>query len=240
MKKSLYIAWNDTKNRKWTPVGQLSYEKDVFTFCYTQGAKQNENFRPFGAMKDLDKKYEAPSLFPIFENRLLGKNRPEYNKLMEWLNLTGTTPNQLDVLALTEGKRETDSLELFPCPVMENNQYTITFFLHGLNYIAKDTSERLEKLEAEEQLYLCLDCQNEHDENAIILRTKDPISYVGYAPRYLTTDFKMLLTKNPKMTVKVKQVNIYAPMRYKIMCTVTTPWPQDFRPCSDEAFVTLV
>ena len=76
--KALFIAWQDSKTRSWSPVGRLTRESGLYHFVYTRGAEKVSNFRPFGRMQDLHKVYQSKELFPIFANRILAKSRPEY------------------------------------------------------------------------------------------------------------------------------------------------------------------
>src|SRR5687767_106279 len=69
--KTLYLVWQNPEDRRWLPVGRLSYDGSVYRFVYTRGAKQSSRFVPFGAMRDLHVTYESPELFPLFANRLM-------------------------------------------------------------------------------------------------------------------------------------------------------------------------
>ena len=35
--KTLYLAWQDPKDRRWFPVGRLSFDGEVYQFVYTKG-----------------------------------------------------------------------------------------------------------------------------------------------------------------------------------------------------------
>lgn len=55
--KTVYLSWQDPKNRQWFPVGKLTHEDGIYRFVYTEGAKRSLNFRPFGRMQG---KYQTP------------------------------------------------------------------------------------------------------------------------------------------------------------------------------------
>lgn len=237
--KILYIAWNDSETKKWHPVGRLCYDNSKYIFCYTHGAKESSNFVPFGSMNDLESVYTSNDLFPLFENRILNKSRPEFNTLLEWLDLAGEQYDPLDVLALTEGKRGTDSLEIFPCPqIVQGKIFKMSFFSHGLRHINDWASANLDTVKAGDLLYLCPDPQNRYDSSAILLRTDDPVSFMGYCPRYLVDDFLFLLrnTDVSLINLQVKRINPDAPMRYRVLCTISAVCPSGFAPCSQKAF----
>ena len=173
--------------------GRLTRENGVYRFVYTRGAEAMADFRPFGRMLDLHKAYKSEELFPIFANRILAKNRPEYQDYLGWLGLSEDQYDALEELARTAGLRATDSLELFPCPEpTEGKNYEVYFFCRGLRHLHSENQERARLLSPGERLYLMKDLQNPHDSMALLMRTSDPITLVGCASllfgRIHTTD----------------------------------------------------
>ena len=61
--KTLYLAWQDPEDRRWLPVGRLSFDGHVYCFVYPKGAKQSPRFVPFGMMRNLHGVYESAVLF---------------------------------------------------------------------------------------------------------------------------------------------------------------------------------
>ena len=240
--KVLYLAWRDPQSRNWFPVGRLSFDGGGYRFVYTRGAKQSLNFIPFARMEDLSAVYESNELFPLFANRLLSKKRPEYTDFLHWLNVRPGEDDPLTVLGRTEGIRETDSLAVFPCPERgADNTYRVQFFGHGLRYLLPEAMLRIHKLFPGEQLYLMPDPQNQYDSHAVALRANDPVTLVGYCPRYLAGDFLHLLKESgPGNTrVIVEKVNPDAPIQLRLLCRLTAEWPENFRPCSGEWYEPL-
>lgn len=240
--KKLYLAWQDPENRRWMPVGCLTFENNKYRFVYTKGAKQSKNFIPFGRLTNLNVVYESQDLFPLFANRILSKFRPEYKNFLKWLKMKDDA-NPLDMLALTEGVRGTDSLEVFQCPTPnEDGDYEVHFFSHGIRHLPGHAIHRVNELKKEDKLYLLRDIQNQYDSLALALRTDDPVTIVGYCPRYLCADFNIILdnlgTSIPE--VNVLQVNIDAPLQLRLLCKFISKWPNSFKPCSDELYETLI
>jgi hypothetical protein len=232
---TLFIAWREPLNRKWIPVAKLRKVQDEYELSYTEGAK-SQNFKPFPAAKDLGKIYYSRDLFSWLSNRLLNERRPEYETLLGWLNLNKDQANPLSVLALTEGRRETDEFEIFPCPEKdEQGKYSAVFFAHGINYLPEFAQEAVKKLKKDEKLFLMKDLQNSYDRYAIAIRSKETI-VVGYAPRYLCEDFRALLEEPEKVFLSVQKANPDAPMQLRLLCKIEAPWPQDFKPCSQAHF----
>jgi hypothetical protein len=240
--KALFVAWQEPNSRRWVPVGRLTYENGTYRFVYTRGAKESKNFTPFGRMVDLDAAYVSEVLFPLFANRVLPKSRPEYQDYLRWMGLSEKDHDDLEVLARTGGLRATDTLEMFPCPEpTKNNSYEVFFFSHGLRHLIPENQERINSLKYGEELYLMRDVQNPHDPMALLMRTSDPMSLVGYCPRYYSAEFTRLLEAVGKDTVKVtvEQMNPDAPSQLRLLCKLSAPWPANFAPCAKDEFVPL-
>ena len=241
--KELYLAWEDPIARKWLPVGRLTIDdNNIYRFAYTKGAKSSRNFVPFARMAQLNKVYTSETLFPLFSNRLLSESRPEYKDYMEWLDIKGNECDPLTMLAITEGIRGTDTLEVFQHPKPnDEGKYEVKFFNHGLRHLPKRVIDRVNNLQNGDRLFILPDIQNNYDPMALILRTDDPVEMVGYCPRYLSPEFYELLGKTRTMDIKVsvEKVNVDAPLRLRLLCKMVAPWPEGFEPCSGEEFKPL-
>ncbi len=242
MTKALFVAWQDPESRRWIPVGRLTFENGTYRFTYTRGAKEAKSFVPFGRMTDFNSAYVSNELFPLFANRILPKSRPEYGDYLRWLGLTEARAQELEVLARSGGLRATDTLEIFPCPEpTDDHRYVVYFFSHGVRYLLPENHARFHSLQQGERLYLMKDIQNSADAMALLLRTGDPVSNVGYCPRYYCAEFGHLIdvVGAEKVIVTVERVNPDAPMQFRLLCRLSAPWPANFAPCSMEEFQAL-
>jgi hypothetical protein len=116
---ALFVAWRSGSPAQsgWGPVGRLEHDGQLFRFFYTRGARR-PGFRPFPQMENLDRIYESEELFPLFANRLLPNSRPEYEACLQWSGFDPKhPPDPIVILGVTEGIRQTDAIEVFPCPV---------------------------------------------------------------------------------------------------------------------------
>lgn len=241
--KALFVAYQDSATRQWAPVARLTREDGRYHFAYTRGVREFRNFVPFGRMTDLNAEYVSETLFPLFANRVLPKSRPEYGDYLSWLGLSQASHDALEELARTGGLRATDSLELIPCPApTEGNRYEVFFFARGLRHLGKDSQERALTLATGERLYLAQDLQNGFDNTALLLRTGDPVTLVGYAPRYYSRDFTRLIEQvgANEVSVTVERVNTNAPLQYRVLCKLSAPWPTGFAPCESGDYEPLV
>ncbi len=240
--KALFVAYQDAASRSWAPVGRLTREGEQYHFVYTRGAKDIPNFVPFGRMTELDAEYVSEQLFPLFANRILPKSRPEYADYLRWLGLSEVGHDALEELARTGGLRATDTLELIPCPEpTATNQYEVFFFCRGLRHLSTESRLRASQLKNVEPLYLMRDLQNNHDEMALLMRTDDPATLVGYVPHYYSAEFTHLIELVGQNAVKVtvEKVNPEAPIQYRILCKLSAPWPSQFAPCKNGQYEIL-
>ena len=108
------------------------------------------DFKPFPGMLDLDAVYVSSELFPLLANRVLARSRPEYEAFLTWGGFDpDAPPDPLALLGITEGLRQTDSVEVFPCPQKDaDGCYLNKFFLHGVRWMPPAARERITCLES--------------------------------------------------------------------------------------------
>ena len=247
MDNALFVAWRagDDAHGRWGPVGRLERIDDGYRFFYTRGAITLEGFRPFPGMQELETVYESDTLFPLFANRILGRSRPEYEAFLVWGGFDPNhPPDPIRLLAVTEGRRATDSIELFPCPVPDaEGCFATKFFLHGVRWMDRSVWERIAKLRPGDELALMLDGTNPYDPQAVAVRTCDVQGrmMLGYVPRYLTYDIRELcLTCEPDfIQLTVERVNTDAPLQHRVLCRMNACWPAHFHPCRGEEYEPL-
>ncbi len=239
MNTRLLLSWQNPSSRRWLVIGMLEKQRGMYLFRYSKTAKEaaiNEEFIPFGVMRDLDKVYSAAELFPIFKNRLLAKSRPEYAEYFDWLGLDHSTVTDMDELARSGGIRATDQLQLFPYPESKKGQYTVDFFVHGMRYMPPEAVKRVNDLQYGDELFLSKDVQNPADALALAIRTEDPPLMIGYCPSFLTADVCVLLVQPQTVKLSVLQVNENAPLQYRLLCNLKAPWHDDFATFADKEF----
>ena len=224
----LFLSWQAPSNRKWLPVGLLTFDGSIFRFTYTQGAliaNETFGFMPPRTFPDLFQTYESDELFPLFANRRISPSRPEFEDFVQWLNIPKDKDDPLALLARSGGRRATDTFEVFPCPEIDSQgQYHIHFFSHGLRHLPDVSVNRIGKLSEGEKLYLAIDFQNEYDGRALILRTQDN-HIVGYCPRYLLDDAYSLLDHSKEqeqmLEIVVERTNLApAPLQFRLLCSL--------------------
>ncbi|WP_295954027.1 HIRAN domain-containing protein [uncultured Xanthomonas sp.] len=226
--KSLYLAIQELGSRRWSPVAKVTKTDGAYRLVYTKGAWEVPGFSGFARMEALDQEYRSAEIFPILKNRTLPRSRPEYESYISWLGLTLKEHDQLDELARSGGVRATDQIELIPAPEKKaDGTFEAYFFVRGIGHIPGAAGA---DIKVGDRLFVMKDFQNERDPAALLLRTDDPVSVVGYAPRYYSYDLSRLANfcQASDFRVMVERVNIGAPAAYRVLCKVTAPWPEGF------------
>ncbi len=216
----VYLVWQDPNTKEWYVVGMLREYVEGYTFDYTVGALASTKFIPFSGMEDLEKTYVSTELFPLFKNRLLSKNRPEYPQFVDWLGLAEGNVSPISILGRSGALRGTDSLQMFNrIEVNLDGSFEHVFFAHGLSHLSQSALKRVLDLESGDPLYLCPDYQNSFDRSAIIIRANEPAEIVGYCPRYFTKYIGGFFPKNSsKISIYVETLSKKAPANYQLMC----------------------
>lgn len=245
---TLFLNWQEPKNRRWYAVGRLDKEGEQYVFSYTKEMRQATaaGFSPLLAFPQADRQYKSDQLFPLFDNRILPESRPEYADYLEWLALQRDEVNPFAILARTGGTSASDSLEVFPKPKREENgRFTFHFFTRGLRHQTPEAIQRAEKLEVNDSLLLMPDVQNPYDTSAIALRTPEvsrgDMHLLGYVPRYLSAELKRR-SWDDIASAKVTVVRVNpppAPSHFRVLAQIEIDWPDGLSPFEAEAYAPL-
>ena len=242
--RTLFLAWQDkAQTRQWFPVGRLDVdtEEPCYSFRYTGGAEQAMKKAGFPLLiefPDLRKAYRSPELFPVFQNRVMNRARPDFADYLRYLDLPeGADP--IEILSVNGGSRVTDTYEVFPKLIKQDDgSFTCRFFLHGWRYVSQAAQERLNELTPGEELYMALELANPATGLAVQMQTTDH-HIIGWTPRYLVRDLTEAMTNAPD-TYKAKVVGANpqpAPSKQRVLIEMTGNWgkhepmtSEDFRP----------
>lgn len=239
--KTLFLAWQ-APDRGWYPVGRLLADpaQQWYQFVYTKGAldaRQRVGFEPLFAFPDFDQTYVASELFPLFRNRVMSSGRKDFGDYLRSLDLNPDNPDLLDVLAVTGGERQTDSLEVFPKIQMQaDGSFHCRFFLHGSRYVNLAGIERAKSLRNGEPLKVLVETNNPATGVALLLSSEDYLP-LGWAPRYLVRDLLEAMSSTPQLKATVVKVNAPdVPANRRYLIELSGQWPHGVAPMSGENF----
>lgn len=251
--KTLFLAWQNQKTRRWFPIGRLTKLEapSGYQFEYTRGAEiacREGGFQALYEFKELDVVYESEELFPLFANRVMNRSRPDFAASMEQLGLKADPAvDPLEVLARSGGRRLTDDLEVFAEPeALGGGEYRTHFFVRGVRHMPEASIERANHLGPGEELRLVHDFQNPSDPHALLLRTAESspqdVHLLGYCPRYLFADtFDSLVRDQKNPRVRIVRLNPPpAPIHYRLLCEARFRLRAGVRPFTSDRFRPIV
>lgn len=242
--RRLYVSWRDPETRRIHPVGLLIQRArnsgTSFTFGYLKLAEALERFNPLPGFPELHRRYDAERLFPVFANRVMPRERPDYGRYVEHLNLA-VDADPFVVLGRSGGTRATDRIEVFPAPEPgPGASIRCSFFVRGIRHIDR-APDAVDALHVGDQLVLVDDHENEANPRALLLHgpARTP---VGYVPDYLvdyTHDLRELNLADPQVSVEHVNTREVAP-HLRLLCQMSAPWPDGYEPFSGPEFQPLV
>ena len=244
--RTLFLAWQDKgMSRQWFPVGRLDADinRPLYRFRYIKGAKRAQEeagFPPLIEFPDLEERYDSPRLFPLFQNRLINRARPDFAEYLSYLDLTeGADP--IEILSANGGSRVTDAYEVFPkLEKADDGSFVCRFLLKGCRYVNESAQNRIDRLKPDEKLYVTLEFTNPETGFAVQLQTVD-YQMIGWAPRYLVDDLVKAMAESPgNYRAKVVRVNpLPAPSNQRVLIEMKARWKKH-KPMTSKDFVPLV
>ncbi|MYB68321.1 MAG: DNA-binding protein [Gemmatimonadetes bacterium] len=244
--RTLFLAWQDKKPSKaWFPVGRLDadVERSFYRFRYIGGAKRAQEEVGFPLLiefPDLNEDYQAAELFPLFQNRVMNRARPDFTDYLHRLDLTEEA-DPIEILSTNGGHRVTDAYEVFPkIEKDDTGSFSCRFFLHGWRHINEATKDRIDRLAHGEELYVTLELTNPATGLAVQMQTTD-YYMIGWAPRYLVADLVAAMAEGPsKFGAKVVRINPQTVLlKQRVLIEMYGCWDQ-YEPMSSEDFKPLV
>jgi hypothetical protein len=233
---SLYVAWQNQATRAWHTVARLRRLHPGYEFVFTQGVSNLLTIPSELFQMDVKRRYSSDELLPLFKNRLPSRNRTDFSKMVEWLNLSGDE-DEYDLLTKFGLIPGTDSLLVYPEPEVTLERYQLEFFVHGIRHMRPDAIELCNKLTTGERLLPLLDVQNPFDQNAVAIRGVEGGVLVGYVPSFYAADFRQLLSE-PEIAAKARltvvRSNKDAPSQLKLLCRFECSIWQGFQALSTD------
>lgn len=240
--RHLFVAWR-RPDGLIMPTGRLTQyltaEGPRFRFVYLKLAERQEDFTPLPGLPRLHDAYDEPALFPVFANRLMPRDRPDYANFVQQLDLS-IEADPFEVLARSEGVRATDRVEVFPAPVRApSGELSTLFFARGIRHL-DGANEAVAGLSIGDVLTLERDSENTVNGRAVLMNTRTG-QCVGWMPDYLLDLVHELHELNGQWpSVTAEHVNgATTPAHLRLLCRLTAPWPDGYQPLSGPDFQPL-
>lgn len=227
----VYVAWQDQATRQWHTIARLRRLATGYEFGFTKGVDRLHSIPLDLFQMDVKKRYISDELIPLFRNKLPSRNRTDFIKLSNWLNLKGNE-GEFEALAKFGLIPGTDSILIYPEPEIVLGRYRLEFFVHGIRHMHKDALMRCGELDENDRLLPVLDVQNPVDQNAIALRPENVPLLIGYVPTFYSADIRRILADQNLAAgarIKIVRNNKDAPLQIRLMCRIDASVPQNFQ-----------
>jgi hypothetical protein len=247
--RTLYLAWQDSlRTRSWYPIGRLDADLSLplFRFGYTGGAidaHDRAGLQPLDSFPHFREVYESNELFPLFRNRVLSSERSDFSDYLKSLDLKPENADPLEILAVSGGERQTDSLEVFPRIERTNDgSFRCRFFLHGWRHVSSAAQEQLLALPSGQALRVAVELNNPVTTLALQLLTPNNYHMIGWAPRYLVNDLlRAIAHSTAQICAKVVKINpAPTPAKQRVLIELAGHLPDSYEPMSTPEFQLLV
>lgn len=226
----LVVTWQHPVYRSIRPVGMLSCTTDGYRFAYLEAAREVTGFQPFLGFADLDRSYEAATLFPFFAQRIMRPSRPDYPAYLHSLALTDHA-SAWAILARSQGARAGDTTQVFPEPEVTTARRTRhTFFLNGVRHRLRDDADveqALTDLQAGDVVALRDEPDNSFNSNAVHVINGDGIA-LGWVPEVLLSYLRAVRSiAEPTVTVEVANGDD-VPAAFRLLVTLSGSVPEGY------------
>ncbi len=235
IRRVLFVAWQDPVARRIFPVARLldRQREPRWEFVYLRGARDaaQRGFEHFLGLDDLEAVHESIDLPPLFENRLMRVSRPDFPEYLRVLGLPENMRDEVPILARSEGRKATDTIEVYGPPAFDNltGRYRFMFFARGVRHV-QGAEQLIADLKHGDELTLEPDPTNATDRLAIRLHECQG-GQVGYVPNTLLEDVHELRVKGSHVEVFAEQVNPGpAPVQLRLLCRLEADAPTGYVP----------
>lgn len=205
--RDLLVLWQHPDTREITAIGRLAHDSDTYSFAYTRGAASIQGFRPLPGLENLRQRYESQQLPPIFGQRVMEPDRPDYTEYLLTIGLDPATATPWEQIVQSGGARAGDTLQFMQVPTVSDGRARARFLANGVRHIpdrdrtlngrtlrvsAAQHEAALRSLSPGEALPVTAETDNPEDAHATLV-TVDGCSPLGYVPRVLSASIRELM-----------------------------------------------
>jgi hypothetical protein len=211
--QSLWVVWQNPKNRLFYHIGTLSSFDNHYEFRYVSGDKGHlklndaidNGYMLNPAFPDPDKVYKSDELFPAFNRRLPSSNRADFHEILLDLGLDKSC-TKMELLQETRGRLANDTYSFEqPLKVRKDEKVHSSFYIHGMRH-RNLPDEWPNWIQVGEKVILKREANHHVDPNAVAIYSKNG-KHIGYVPGFYATGVAGLLDNGADPNVIVQSVN---------------------------------
>jgi len=202
--ETLIVTWQNPDTRTYFRIGLLRHTlEDLYSFEYVNGIETVEDFTPLVGLEDMAAIHFSEKLFPVFAERIMDSRRPGFDAWLESLR-TDRSASPMEVLARSNGKRGSDTLQMFPLATPDAEGLAqVRFFVHGIRHLP-GALQRVDGVSAGQALHIVDDSTNEVDPRALIVAADG--GGLGWVPGPMLS-YVRILRDSSHWKCEIEQVN---------------------------------
>jgi len=239
--RDLLVLWQHPETREIIPIGRFCRQGDTYSFAYTQAAAGIPEFRPLPGLADLYRRYESDSIPPVFGQRVMVRDRPDFEGYARALGLNPKDATPWEQIVQSGGRRAGDTLQFMPLPRVSDGRATARFLVNGIRHIPQeahtvngrtvqvtqvDHERALRNLERGSTVLIEAEDNNPQDPDACLV-TVESVP-VGWVPRALSGAVRELMDGDPLSATVVRVAGPGTPSHIRLVLYVDVPAPAGF------------
>jgi hypothetical protein len=218
------VVWQNPHTRQLVHVGWLQAADGRFRFEYTPEADLDPDFETFTAFPDFQTRYESPSLFPFFAERVASAAQPGYDNVLAALGLDRDSATPVELLVRSWGWSSHDKIQIVPEPsIGRDGTSTRLFLVSGASHADEADPNRvariISRLKPGQSLSVQPEPYNPVNRKALVLEAHG--HRVGWIPDYLLDELHKAIAAGIDIDVKVESANgPTTPWHLRLLCSL--------------------
>lgn len=131
----LLVLWQHPDTRELIPIGRFGHHGSTYSFAYTRGAADIPDFRPLPGLPDLQHRYDSDHIPAVFGQRVMGRDRPDFDGYVRALGLDPTYATPWEQIVESGGRRAGDTLQFMQLPCLIDGRALARFLVNGVRHI---------------------------------------------------------------------------------------------------------
>lgn len=239
--RDLLVLWQHPETREIVPIGRFSHHGDTYSFAYTRAAASIPDFRPLPGLAELHQRYESSSLPAVFGQRVMDRDRPDFDGYARTLGLDPTRATPWEQIVQSGGRRAGDTLQFMPAPMLVDGRALARFLVNGVRHIPEvphtvggraihvtpeQQEEALQGVTGGASVLIEAEDDNPRDVDACLVTVHGVP--VGWVPRALSTSVRELLTAGPLPATVLRVAESGTPPHVRLVLDLDVPAPPGF------------
>lgn len=133
--RDLLVLWQHPETREIIPIGRFVHDGDTYSFSYTRAAATIDDFRPLPGLDDLRRRYVSDRIPPVFGQRVMEPDRPDYADYLRTLGLNPAHATPWEQIVHSGGTRAGDTLQFMQVPTVAAGRAHARFLANGVRHI---------------------------------------------------------------------------------------------------------